>query len=212
VSRFRPLAAVAALLIPIVALAGCGLPEDKQPRPITGDLADQLNEGGVGENVGTALPGTEWIVYVVETDPTTGEQRLAEFPGAARGSLTPGALIQQLLDTREETLRPSGNPNLSNQIPGGTKLIEGCGVTADGTTAVITLSDEFGDVQGPAQILALAQLVYTATETGEFSDVQFRVGSTCDNAQAQDVVAGNGELMSTVEREDYIDQQPEVSD
>lgn len=207
-----------AILIALLALTagGCGLPEDGQPRPLAADAVAPLSSPEAGNTGVTPVSGDEWIVYVVETEPTAdpeaANRRLFPLPSTGEGVPTPADLVEQLLSTREDSLRLSGNPNLSNQIPPETALVS-YQLNEAGDTAILTLSGEFANVQGPAQKLAVAQLVFTATEVGGVPKVQFRVGEDPDDSDPVPVVAGpDDELKTIVTREDYENFKPELDE
>ena len=200
-------------VVVLLSLSGCGLPEDSQPRPIADDVIADLSGGEAGNTAVAPVSGEEWIVYVVETDPSadpeTGAQRLHRFPVTGQGVASPPDLVEQLLLTRSQALNDS--PTLSNQIPADTRLVD-YRINEAGDTAILTLSPDFGGVQGEPLKLAVAQLVYTATEAGPITQVQFRVGEKFEDSQPIDVPDRDNEARTTVDRTVYEDLQPELPD
>jgi hypothetical protein len=191
------------------SIAACGIPEDNEPRPIAGDLTEELAGAQAGEAAANPIAGTDWIVYVVETDPAVGDRRLAQTlaGGSPTGTPDPEGLVTQLLLTRDESL--ADYPGLSNQIPTDVQLVD-YRTNDAGDVHVLTLSPAFGDVQLDAQRLAVAQLVYTATEVGGIQNVRFRIGETWEDSEPIPVPGANNELENIVDRDNYLDLRPEL--
>jgi hypothetical protein len=210
----RPIAALLVALF-LLGSAGCGIPEDNEPRAIAEDLTEELQGAQAGEAADNPVVGTDWIVYVVETDPITGDRRLARTraAGAPTGTPDPHRLLTQLLLTRDESLDNVAGPEagLSNQIPADLELVD-YRINEAGDEHILTLSPEFGGVLGDTQRLAVAQLVYTATEVGGIQDVRFRTGETWEDSQELPVPGLDNELQDSVNREDYDDLRPELDD
>ena len=64
---------------------------------------------------------------------------------------------------------------MSSAIPSQTRLVS---LDVTGTTAIVDLNSAFGDLGGAQQILAVAQIVYTLTETPAITAVRFAINDT----------------------------------
>lgn len=172
------------LLLVGSALAGCGLPDDRDPRIITAQEApldlDETDAGDLSESGTTRVT----LYFVLEGV-------LAEVGR----NLTDGSLdtaIEALLDrpTTEEA-----NEGLRSEIPAETELIDadvdpetgiatinlGC---APGDDPTVTLPSNCGvrGAEGTAQLTLFAQLVCTATEVAGTESVLFLQEGTAQPA------------------------------
>jgi hypothetical protein len=194
------------LLVVVLALtvlgASCGLPEDGEPRPIAAeDLPDQLGGREGTTPPSSAVTGESREVYLIETEASTGDKRLAGLPVVLGFEPTPKSMMDQLLEYREETLAEF--PTLSNAIPPDTRVLS---FEQDDDIGIITLSEEF-EPEGENYQLAVAQLVFTATELGTVQRIRFRVGEDFIQVPAGE----DGAFVDIVTREDYRDLQPELT-
>jgi hypothetical protein len=212
----RRLVATASLLAALVpALVGCGIPEDNEPRAIAPeDLPDQLiDPSGEGVTPPTNTAGESRLVYVVASGEDSEDDRLFGIPAVIEGTPDESAMIEYLLQTREETLvnfeESADVEALSNAIPPEVQLLGfEYGETEDGETiGIITLSEEFEEALGENYEYAVAQLVWTATELGTVQRVRFRV----DDAFIQVPAGTQNEQRSIVGRDEYRDLQPEIT-
>jgi spore germination protein GerM len=143
------LVAVAAL----AALAGCGIPNDSQPRNVAESerlqLADQKAPAQAASSVGPK-------VYFLSQAPN-GQDRLQ--PAGRNVSSTPTAVLTELLNglTKEE----QQERRWRTSIPADTKLMSAT-QESDGTL-VIDLNQAFFQATSENQIKAVAQIVFTAT-------------------------------------------------
>jgi hypothetical protein len=183
VSRRR--VASVALVILAAAGSGCGIPHDE--RPI-------ITPGGV---VGPALAPND----------TPG-------PPAATAREAPVFLVQaeHLVQAVRKAPRHELSVVLSHLLAGPTPSEFGAGVrtaispqttlrsaNVDGATAVVDLSSACVEVGGQEQILAVAQIVLTATAVPGVTQVRFLLKS-----QAVEVPRADGTLTSdTLRAEDY---------
>jgi hypothetical protein len=201
IPRRSALACVLALV-----LVACGLPEDDEPRAVDPeDIPPQL-AGFEAEAAPTSSPtSADLPVYLVktETGPDGPERRLAAFPSFFEGEPTPGRMIDQLLDTRDELL--AFDQTLSNAVPPDVEISweEPAGLDY----GIITLSEAF-DPEGEQYALAVAQLVYTATELRTVPAVRFRVGDEFISVPAGE----GGESDDIVIRADYAHLRPVVAE
>ena len=146
----KRLASAAALVV----LAGCGVATDDGPRALPrGDVPFELlapSTTTVSSTTPVAVT-TEVPVYLVGTGRLTVVRRLVESPPSLFRA------IESLLagPTAEEA-----GAGLRSAVTNQTRLLS---VRVQSGVATIDLSGEFAAIGGQEQILALAQLVYTAT-------------------------------------------------
>lgn len=180
----------------LVMLSACGIPGDAEPEVIAQDQLPPLLQGsgpdGVATTVATGV-GESIFVIEIDPDPDSEEKRLSPLEVIFNGAPTPELMIRSLLFERELS------SSLSNAIPTNVRLE---GFETDGDLATITLSEEFADVQGRTLQLAVAQLVYTATELGTVDRVRFRVADELIDVPAENTLKG------VVTRGDYEEFAP----
>ncbi len=172
----------------VVALAlmstSCGLRGESTPTRLD-DIA--LPPEPVPEEARPEEEGPSTVVFFVRGD------RLEAVERSTPPSLT--SAMRGLLEGPRETEADRG---LRSAVPAGTSLRSTSVVNG---LATIDLSDDFSSVVGPEQVLAMAQIVYTATSIPESTEVQIAIeGAPIDAAR------GNGSLSSgPVRRDDYPD-------
>ncbi len=145
------LAVTAAALL----LAACGIPSDGQPRDIAETERLQLADTKAPEQAAATPNGPK--VYFLSQGPN-GEDRLQ--PAGRDVASTPAALLTELLTgltAKEQQLN-----KWRTAVPPDTKLLEPPVQQPDGTL-VVNLNQAFFQASGPAQINAVAQVVFTAT-------------------------------------------------
>ena len=191
----RPVALLSPLVSPLIswlatlalagaALTGCGVPMDAGPhRLAAGDLPlGLLGPATTTTQAGPRSPRAVAVVqvYLVAHDRLVARSRLIPSPataGDALGSLLVGPTL------------PEAAAGIRSAIPGGTTLLSVH--EARGGRATIDLSSEFAQTGGPDQILAIAQVVYTATTLPGVSTVSFELAD-----QPVEVPTANGALVS----------------
>jgi spore germination protein GerM len=173
---------VLGLVLLVTAFAGCGVRGESSPTKLD-DIA--LPAETVPREARPDGEGPSTVVYFVQEEHLTAVER--DVPATLSGA------IRSVLQGPRATELASG---LRSAIPAGTTL---SAVDLSDGTATIDLSDDFRSVVGPEQVLALAQLVYSATEITGVSLVRFSIeGDPIDAAR------GDGSLSSTaVGRSDY---------
>jgi len=151
VRRMAALLAVTGGLV----LAACGISPDDQPRalpipPTTTAPAAPTTTGGTASAV---------LWFVSDQDLVPASRALTDRSlGTAIGALLePGASLEG---------------GLSNSIPAGTELLE---LGQDGGVLTIDLGGSFQELAGTARLLAIGQLVLTATEDRQVEEVRFLV-------------------------------------
>jgi spore germination protein GerM len=154
------------LLAAGLALAGCGIPMDGDPRTIPADQRPR-NEGTTNAPAQVGGASSPKIFFLTGQTPQGGER----LQGVSRNvGESPSAVLAALLQglTPEEQDR-----RLQTYIPLGTTLLD-VDQQPDGTL-VVDLSDTFFDAKGESQIRAVAQVVYTATDLPEVERVRLLV-------------------------------------
>lgn len=141
----RPAAAAATAAVLLVApLAGCGLEATEQPVPVTVPATGDPPASGAPSARGGPVP-----VYLVREGRLVAVLRRGDTAGDALAALTAGPTpaetasgLTTALGTGPITVPPD------RQRPG---------------TAVVAVTHEFGALAGASQLLAVGQIVWTAT-------------------------------------------------
>lgn len=177
IRRFGGLLAVLVLLL----CAGCGVTTDDAPRPLDEALGNQgpaFPEGGVGAPL-----------YFVRDDrlvPVT--RRTADNERSRLSALLAGVSEQEAA------------AGLRNAVPATVRLR---GVSRTGPTLTVDLSGDLGEATAEEQTLALAQIVFTATEAGP-SAVRLLIDGVPVQVPRADGTLDSSEL----DREQFRDQAP----
>lgn len=144
---------------------GCGIPTDRQPKALA---RSDVPFGLLGRGTpSTTAPGPSRLpapnevlvhVYLIAADGhLVARDRLISLP------LGPGldAVLDELFSGPTAAERSDG---LQTSVPPGTKVIS---TTIANGVATIDLHSTMNELVGPAQIQAVAQVVYTATATSQ---------------------------------------------
>lgn len=181
----RRASALVALVIAAATLgAACGVPEDGEPRAITGTIPFSLL-APTAESTSTTEPSGQVV------------SRVAIYLSDAEG---------QLVEARRRVTVPASVEKAIRALLGGPTEAEAArlntAITADTTLrsvrgpenglVTIDLSKELLDITGRQQILALAQVVYTATSLPAVDRVLFEF-----DGEPAEVPNGSGELTSS---------------
>lgn len=127
-------------------VVACGIPLDAEPEIVT--VADD----GTPDDPGPAPDDLAAVtMYLVSDEALVRITRDLPDPAGL------GEILESLLGGVTE---PEERANLRSSIPGDTEVI---GIERDGNVARIDLSREFAVVGGEEEILAVAQIVLTAT-------------------------------------------------
>lgn len=183
------LAAVAAAVL----LASCGIPQDDDPRTLPeGDVPFELLAPATTTTTTMPAPLARVQVFLVRGD------RLVAVGRGVTGPATVARVVDALLTGPTAAESRLG---LRSAISNETKLL---GVDASGEVVTVDLSNEFTEVGGQEQLLALAQIVYTLTDLPSISGVRFRLAG-----QPVEVPRGDGTLTSgALTRSDYASLAP----
>lgn len=148
---------MAPLLLAVV-LAACGIPVEGEPEIVDVELAPsperETPDPGELAAVSMYLVRNEGLVHVTRDLPSPS-------------SLT--SILESLLDGVGDAERER---NLRTAIPPGTETIS---LTEDGSVLRIDLNNEFAAVGGEEEILAVAQVVLTATSVEGVDQVAFQL-------------------------------------
>lgn len=157
----------AAALVLLVALAvgGCAVPTDESPRAVAEEyIPEQL----VAAPTTTTAPsdgGPRVELFFVES--VDGINELRREPAVLEDA-KPTTVVEALVASVPEEL-PEG---VTSSIPADTQVL---GVTLEDGTLTVDLSEEFQTVSGEPLILAVAQIVFTASAMPAVEDVAFRI-------------------------------------
>lgn len=176
--------ALAVALVVALASTSCGIRGESSPTRLEGIAlpAEAVPAEAVPEEEG---PST--AVFFVRGEGLAAVER-STVPTLALA-------VRGLLEGPRETETAGG---LRSAIPAGTRLRSASLV---GGRATIDLSENFSSVVGPEQVLAVAQLVYTATALPGALEVRLEI-----EGEAIDAARGDGSLSTDpVRREDYPD-------
>lgn len=155
--------AVPAIVAALVVLGACGVPTDDAPRPLAegdipgGPLAPETTTTTVVD-----MPGVNSDLWFVR------DQEDLQASAANLSSRQPDTVLTALVATVPEELEEG----LTTAIPPDTTVLST--ELADGTLTV-DLSEEFSTISGDSQILAVAQIVFTATDLPGVTRVAFFV-------------------------------------
>ena len=171
------------VLLGLVTIASaCGVPSDDQPREIAAQNVPFSLLAPTAEATSTTVPAANAMahvtIYLADAEGNlVSVQRDVSAPGTVRKALV--ALLGG--PTPDEADR------LHTAITSATKLLDLDG-PANGLVT-IDLSRQVLDITGKQQIIALAQVVYTATSRRNVERVLFRV-----DGKPKEVPTGDGTL------------------
>ena len=146
---------VALAVVATTVVAACGIPSDGKPRDVAESERLQLADTKAPEQAAAAPNGPK--VYFLSQGPN-GEDRLQ--PAGRDVTPTPTALLTELFTGL--TAKEQQQNRWRTAVPPDTKLLEPPIQQPDGTLTV-NLNQAFFQASGPAQINAVAQVVFTAT-------------------------------------------------
>ena len=188
--RCHALLAAAALTM----AAGCGVPTDDEAHLADADdvpfgLLEAEREDGAASSEGTTV--AEVYLYA------EGERTL--IPVARR--VEDQALATVLEQVERGPTDSESAAGLRSALTDSDVIV---GTDITGTTATVDLADSFSTISGSEQLVAIAQLVYTATATGEVSQVVFTL-----EGRPVEIPHGDGSLTGgPVTRDDYREVGP----
>ena len=156
----RMLAAIAGFaLAGGVAIIGCGVPIDREPRPIS---QTTVAPSATVPTTEAPLGSPEVSVYFLNQDQLQAQSR------ALDGEVTLGKALDLVLAAPAG----DGSSELRTAVPPGTRIR---GVQVEDGLATIDLTGEINDISGVAQKEAFAQIVFTALGFDEVQQIQFQI-------------------------------------
>jgi len=168
----------------LVGITGCGVSGETSPTRLE-EIA--LPEESVPDEARPEDEGPTASVFFVRSERLEAVERSTDP--------TLDAALRGLLRGPRETEAEGG---LRSAIPAGTTLRS---ASLEAGVATIDLSEGLASVVGPEQVLAIAQLVYTATSVPEAAEVVLSIdGVRISPARGDGSLAGG-----TVGRSDYPD-------
>lgn len=174
------------LFVTLVVLAACGVPGDSNPRAIEAENVPFDLLAPTAEATTTTQPSAFTDTDMVTIYLADAEGKLRAVRRQVTAPVSVSKVIESLLGgpTRQEADR------LSTAITSETKLLDVQG--PDEGLVILDLSRQLLDITGRQQILALAQVVWTATALPTVDRVLFEF----EGEQAE-VQNGNGTLTSS---------------
>lgn len=173
------------LALACMVLSACGVQAQDGPERLPGELVPpELRQSAEPTAAPAATPAaTSVLVYLVEGS------RLVRQEQPAAGHTVEQALALLLTAAEAQGSRRSA-------VPPGT-VVERLAVR--GEVLVLDLSAQFAQVRGPDQVLAVAQIVWTATEFPPVRQVDLRVGGRSIDLPVEQGAVSAG----PASREDY---------
>ncbi|WP_208028023.1 GerMN domain-containing protein [Rhabdothermincola sediminis] len=187
----------------VLAAAACGIPADEEPRsiPVEALPANLSEQQATTTTVLDEASAQRETIYLVHT---------GTAPGGAGESLEPVSIslrnpepdqlprlvIERLIATKPDQI---GLPGLTNPVPADTKVLDAR--VSDGVLD-LDLSASLANIESALQRLALAQIVFTATDITSLpiSSVRFRIDG---QPVAVPVEVGTAPAGQPVSRNDY---------
>lgn len=182
---------LAAGLTACAALAGCGLPS----RDVQRLDPDTVPFGLLASAPPTATAnpaGPSALVYFVSRDRLRTATRHVVADNLAAEAVRALLVGPTALEAAE---------GYATDVPAQTRLIS---LDLNGSVATVDLSSDFGTVGGSEQVLAVAQIVFTLTESPDIRGVRFAI-----NGQPAEVPDASGSLSAAPRtRADYGEVAP----
>lgn len=146
------------LVLVAIVIGGCGIPVDSAPEAVDVEFAAAADGGGpiLGDLAAVSI-------YLVRNDSLVSVTRDLPAPP------TLDVVFDSLLGPVAE---PEQRAGLRTAIPRGT---ENLGIDEEGTTLLVDLNRDFAAVGGEEEILAVAQIVMTATSFDGIESVAFQL-------------------------------------
>lgn len=187
-------AALLALLLGLLGVAGCGIPTDDEPRPLADETTTSTTEAA---DVEPGDPDTDVYLVVGTSDNAQPSSELEARPRALSGPETPDTVLEALLLPASDEETAAG---YQNYIPQGTRVLS---VEQDGERVTVNMSTEWSQLGGPTALTAYAQVVLTLTDLPGVDEVQFLIDD--EGVRAPTV---NDGLIEVVDASDYTELDP----
>lgn len=148
----------------VAALAGCGVVPDRGPQALpTGDVPFGLLQATPAPSASSEPAEATVRVFFLRGQRLVAVRRTAPYPGR------PDQAVRALLDGVSSEQSDAG---LRSAIPDGTSLLA---FDLQDEVATLDLSSQFASIRSGEQVLAVAQLVYTATSSARVRQVKLAV-------------------------------------
>lgn len=162
----RSLHVVAVVAAAVVLTAGCGIPQDRRPKAIDpADLPPALTADGARSTTTTSIGA-------LKVDITVFLARQDRIVAVTRTLATPVSIDDRVRALLSGPSDAEASTGIRTAIAPDARLLR---ATVSGGVADLDLSSSFADLTGQEQILALAQVVFTVTETPGVSSVRFQL-------------------------------------
>lgn len=199
----RTITRLLCLLAAAVLVAACGLPRDDEPRALPEGALDEQVAGPRTTNPPTSQPSaptTQQTVYLVTgNSPERLIRASVPVEQPSNPVLLPRLVIEALVRTRPADVALAGIAN--NQLPSDVAVLDAT-VQPDG---VLDLNLSSLGIQGPNLRLAMAQLVYTATEIPGVAGVRVSLDG---RSVAVPTEQGTADTNTVITRADYASLDP----
>ena len=157
--------ATVAVLVLSLALAGCGVPSDDRPRRLA---PGQVPFGLLTPTSSTSTTDLRVAVEEIVVHLVDGDRLVA----VERQVLAPPVLFRRMTALLQGVQAEEAALGLRTAVPVDTRLRK---VGVDEGVATINVSSDLVGAGGREQVLAVAQLVFTATETSGVEGVRFQL-------------------------------------
>ena len=181
------------LVLALLGLAACGIPNDGTPRQIADDKVP----------FGLLGPSTTTPASTVPGGPNVRLYFLNGTQVEAVSRSVTNRDPQSVLDELIKGVTDTDPPGITTAIPKDTQILR---VDTDANTLVVTLNSAILNISGAEQKNAFGQLVYTVTDLN-FSGVRFRVTDASGTAQDVPTPTDNGAKAGSVDRNDFLSLQ-----
>lgn len=172
-----PISVFVAVVLTVALGAGCAIRADSAPNDIPAERNDVFGEPARGDEAA----GTNRIFLLAPADPDASQNLRSALRDVAA---SPSAILGSLFAGPNVTEREN---QIDTAIPADAELLSPPRTV--GSTLTINVNDVFGDLNADGLILAVAQIVATASELEGIETVQLRV-----DGDARVWPLGNGEL------------------
>lgn len=173
-------ATTTALVAAALLIAACGIPTDRHPTAVPGGVV----RPALGPTLTTPTPAIRSTVFFVQAESLVPVARSTTRPDVQ-------TVLEVLFSGPTETELAAG---LRTAISSQTNVRS---IRTEGSTAVIDLTPTFVEVGGEEQILALAQIVLTATASPGITDVRFALEGQAVEVPRADGTLSSGPLRAT---------------
>jgi spore germination protein GerM len=173
VSTVRRVAALVLLVMAAATGAGCGLSTNDEPETIKDNVPPDLldTETATPETPAGGSTETETVnVWFLRTD-NEGETRVTRRPRLVPRPATQIQVLETLI--KEPPVEMERLGGIFTAIPEDVTVTEQPERRSDGVL-IVSLSDDFYDLQGETARNAFAQIVFTASELPGITAVQFQ--------------------------------------